>query len=195
MAYRHYETEGFIISRRNFGEANRIYLVFTQDFGLINVLAQSSRRSLSKLRYHLETFSFVSLTLVLGREYWRVVGASNSLRVRQTNGALIFFKKISLVICRLIQGEEAGHAIFQDLKQANILLTLDLTTVNQDQLANLEIFIVARLLKQLGYLNPESKELPLFTEGRFSWDDVDKINPIKLSLVKKINEALKATQL
>jgi len=195
MAYRHYETEGLIISHRNLGEANRLYQILTLDFGLINVLAQSVRRDRSKLRHHLENFSFVRLVLVHGREFWRLVGVDDlGLLARSAKEVFPFLKKISLVLQRLIQGEEANPLIYQDLKQAMILI-LKKEQGSMDNLSTLEIFVLARLLTQLGYLAPPAELKSVFSLQIFSWADIERVKGFKSLLVRQINEALEITQL
>ena len=196
MAYRHYETEGLIIGYHNLGEANRLYQVLTRDFGLVNILAQGVRRDRSKLRHHLKNFSFTHLVLVRGREFWRVVGVDDldlsSLGASKI--ALPFLKKISLVLQRLIHGEEANPFIYQDLKQAWVLIIGQARPV-EEGLVDLEVFILVRLLTQLGYLAPLAGLAELVSSPAFSWVEVKNLGRERLSLIKKINQALELTQL
>ncbi|MFA6253843.1 MAG: recombination protein O N-terminal domain-containing protein [Candidatus Paceibacterota bacterium] len=195
MAYRHYDTEGLIISHRNLGEANRLYQILTLDFGLINVLAQGVRHDRSKLRHHLENFSFARLILVRGREFWRVVGANDlNLPGKPSREILSFLKKISLVLQRLIHGEETNSPIYQDLKQASLLLG-DGDSQAKDCLVDLEIFIMVRILIKLGYLVPLPELKNIFSPPTFSWLEVGKVKDFKSLLIKQINQALEVTQL
>lgn len=195
MAYRHYETEGLIIGYRNLGEANRLYQVLTRDFGLINILAQSVRRGRSKLRSHLKNFSFTRLVLVRGREFWRVVGVDDpDLPIINSKIALLFLKKISLVLQRLIHGEEANPFIYQDLRQAWLLI-VNQTRLSEENLIDLEVFILVRLLTQLGYLAPLPDSNDLISSPTFSWAEIKSLGWQRLSLIKKINQALELTQL
>lgn len=195
MAYRHYETEGLIISHRNLGEANRLYQILTPDFGLINVLAQGVRREPSKLRYHLENFSFTRLTLVRGREFWRVVGVSDlGLQIRFSKEALPFFKKVFLVLQRLVHGEEFNPLIYNDFKRAANLIFERSPFLTED-LSNLEVFTLIRLLIQLGYLSLPIEPADIFLTPDFSWVEVEKIKMVRPALIKRINQALMATQL
>ncbi len=195
MAYRHYETEGLIIGHRNLGEANRLYQVLALDFGLINVLAQGIRHGRSKLRYHLEDFSFARLNLVRGREIWRVVGADDlGLPNPSAQEGHFFLKKMALILRRLIHGEEANPIIYQDLKQAFLLIS-ESVPPSRRNLVNLEVFIVARLLSQLGYLAPSPELKNIFLDPDFSWREIEKIKDFRSSLIKQINQALEITQL
>ncbi len=195
MAYRHYETEGLIVGCLNLGEANCLYQILTNDFGLINVLAQGVRRDRSKLRYHLENFSFACLTLIRGREFWRVVGASDLESVTKLPSQILpFFKKITLVLQRLIQGEELNSLIYQDLKQSNFLL-LDSDKQLPKNMINLEIFILTRLLIQLGYLAPSSETKNFLLAKTFAWPEIELVENFQPLLIKQINQALAITQL
>lgn len=195
MAYRHYETEGLIINQRNLGEANRLYQVLTNDFGLISVLAQGVRLDKSKLRPHLQNFSFVKFVLVRGREFWRVVGVSDLDFPRKwPEGSLPFIKKVSLVLLRLIHGEDRRLLLYQDLKRMFSLI-LEKENLSLDDSTNAEIFILLRILSRLGYL-PGSERVPMiFLKDDFSWNEIEETRSRRGELVRQINQALEATQL
>ncbi len=60
-------TEGIILKRRNFGEADRIVTIFTRDFGKITVLAKGVRRPRSKKAGHLELGSWCKVFVAKGK--------------------------------------------------------------------------------------------------------------------------------
>lgn len=64
---RTYKTEGIIIKRRNFGEADRILTVFTKRFGKIQVKAVGVRRITSRRSPHVELLNLSVLTLHKGK--------------------------------------------------------------------------------------------------------------------------------
>lgn len=63
---RTYKTEGIIIKRRNFGEADRILTVFTKRFGKIQVKAVGVRRITSRRSPHIELLNLSVLSLHKG---------------------------------------------------------------------------------------------------------------------------------
>lgn len=67
MEQRTYSTEGVIIGRRNFGEADRTLTIFTKHFGKIRVLAKGVRKTTSRKRGSLELFSLVKIFVARGR--------------------------------------------------------------------------------------------------------------------------------
>jgi recombinational DNA repair protein (RecF pathway) len=190
MAHCRYHTEGLVVGHIAQGEANRLYQVLTPDFGLIRVHAQGVRLEKSKLRYNLQNYHFADIDLVRGREYWRLVGAEKitSANLTQTN----FCRKISSVLLRLIHGEEANRFIFSDLSQAWELLASEPSNL---KLEDLEIFILVRLLFNLGYLALSPLTSPLVSLEEFSLQDIFAIADKRVSLIKVINSSLNSSGL
>ncbi len=62
-----YRCEGIVIRRRDFGEADRLVTVLTDDHGKVRALAKGSRRTKSRLGGHLEPYARVRLMLARGR--------------------------------------------------------------------------------------------------------------------------------
>lgn len=64
---RTYKTEGIILKRSNFGEADRILTIFTKHYGKIKARAPGIRRTTSRKSAHLELFNLASLFLAQGK--------------------------------------------------------------------------------------------------------------------------------
>jgi DNA repair protein RecO (recombination protein O) len=60
-------TEGIILSRTDYGEADRIITLLTPDHGKLRLLAKGVRRVKSKLAGGIELFSVSSITFIPGR--------------------------------------------------------------------------------------------------------------------------------
>src|SRR3990167_10533762 len=60
-------TEGVILSRRNYGEADRIVTFFTRDYGKITVLCKGVRRPRSKKAGHLELGNWCKIFVASGK--------------------------------------------------------------------------------------------------------------------------------
>ena len=52
------------MARRNFGEADRILVLYTRDFGRVSVIAKGVRKLTSRKRGHVEVFSQISFSAV-----------------------------------------------------------------------------------------------------------------------------------
>lgn len=187
MAYRHYETEGLVLGHTSHGEANRLYKILSPDFGLIMVLAQGVRLEKSKLRYKLQNYHLVQLSLVRGKEYWRLTGAEREAVANRNQVA--FSHKISLVLLRLIHGEESSDYIFSDLKQAWGLLAKESLERGESKLKDLEIFILIRLLFNLGYLATSPLVEPILSIILFSWEELNYVEAKRLALINIINSS------
>ena len=62
-----YKTEGIIIKRINFGEADRILTIFTKHYGKIKAIAKGIRKIKSRRAPHLELFNQTVLFLYKGK--------------------------------------------------------------------------------------------------------------------------------
>lgn len=141
MAYTVHTTEGFILSSAPVGEANRIFHIFTREFGVIIATAQGVRLSKSKLRPHLLDYSFSSVSLVKGKEFWRITSAAG---VSRSNNKI--YIQILTIIKRLLQGEGEHETLFDYLKKELFKDNLDETT------------IMINILTDLGYVSPKELE-------------------------------------
>lgn len=70
------KTQGIIIRRSNFSEADRILTILTANLGKIKAIAKGSRKILSKLGGSLEPYMLVGLQLHEGKTFYVVTGAS-----------------------------------------------------------------------------------------------------------------------
>jgi recombinational DNA repair protein (RecF pathway) len=75
MAIEKYVTQCLVIESYDQGEHDRVYKLFTREFGMITAHAKSVRKLESKLRAHVMPRSMSLVTLVQGKEIWRLVGA------------------------------------------------------------------------------------------------------------------------
>jgi DNA repair protein RecO (recombination protein O) len=67
MKPRSYTSIGIILARRNFGEADRILVVYSKNFGRLSLMAKGVRRPKSRKRGHIEVFSLVNFQGVSGK--------------------------------------------------------------------------------------------------------------------------------
>ena len=136
-----YTSEGIVLTRRNFGEADRILVLYTKDFGRISLLAKGIRRPKSKKRGHVEVFNKIRFQAVSGRGLDIMTEAEVVDDFKEIRTSL---KKISLayylteVIGRIThEGEENIEVYnllfnsFQKLKSTKMLKKLRLNFVTE----------------------------------------------------------------
>ncbi|MEK7135291.1 MAG: recombination protein O N-terminal domain-containing protein [Patescibacteria group bacterium] len=141
MSYHIYTTRGLILSERPLREADRVYSILTRDLGLIRATALGVRKESSKLRGLLEPITLASVSLVRGKEYWRITSVELIERVVAKPEIL---RPLAL-LDKLVQGE-AHHAELFDAVQ------IGLRQGSEEQ-------FVAQILFHLGYLREEDLNL------------------------------------
>src|SRR3989338_2789492 len=66
MALQH-KTQGFVFKKSDVLEADRVFSVFTRDFGRLEILGKAIRKINSKLRGNIEIFSFSEIEFIEGK--------------------------------------------------------------------------------------------------------------------------------
>jgi recombinational DNA repair protein (RecF pathway) len=199
MAYTIHQTRAYVLRSTAIGEANRRLDLLSEELGLIRANAQGIRYLKSKLRYVLSDYALADVSLVRGKDYWRLVNAvpdedifySLSPQLR-----MIFIKVFSLLV-RLITGEHPEPDIFWLIRGAH-KFAKDLNEteqVNDDKyIKSFESLIILRLLNLLGYVGNEEI---LKKYGKNDWNNdilLDAVNERK-KIVGVINHALRESGL
>jgi DNA repair protein RecO (recombination protein O) len=64
MKLRTFSTEGIVLAKRNFGEADRIFSIYTKDYGRLSLIGKGVRKPGSRKRGHLEVFNKIKFSAV-----------------------------------------------------------------------------------------------------------------------------------
>ena len=189
-----YHTEGIILSSRNFGEAGEHYFIFSIDFGVVMASAEGVLKMHSKLRYVLQDFSYLKIDFVQGKNIFRVTNASktNMLeKITKQPHTFEVFANIARLLKRLLAGVEPNETLFIDL--LNGLFILEKTKKKED-LRNIEVIIVLRILNNLGYIG-ENEILQNLVKSPFEENLVFEVSKDRTKVLHQINKALKETHL
>jgi recombinational DNA repair protein (RecF pathway) len=111
MAIEKYTTTCIVIESFEHGEHDKVYKLFTREFGMIFARATSVRKLESKLRAHLLPRTRSLVTLVQGREVWRLVGAQHEESIAVQS------QDVVALLNRLIRGEGSHKALYDRLVQ------------------------------------------------------------------------------
>lgn len=65
--FTHYRTEGIVIKKADYSEADILLTVYTKDFGRVEVVARGSRKITSKLRPVIEFMAVVEIEFIQGK--------------------------------------------------------------------------------------------------------------------------------
>jgi len=148
----HYRTQGLFLKKEDRGEADQIFVVYTKDFGKLEILGKAIRKIASKLRSGADIFYFSEIEFIQGKTQKTLTDAilinkfgdirKNLIKLRITN-------KISEVFNDLVKNQEPDERIW------NLLLeTFDrLNTSYKLQAISYKIYYYFfwNFLRYLGY--------------------------------------------
>lgn len=161
MSYTIFTTDSFIIKARQSKDADLSLLIFTKDFGLISATAKSARLAKSKLRHALQTLSFSSVSLVRGREIWRVTSAKKYASLYDKRLPIQYrtlFSRILKFVERFCPKEVVEYHIYEDLKKISAFIfkrEADKVPVSEKDIEILELIMMVKVLNKLGYIGLE----------------------------------------
>lgn len=142
-------TEGIVLNRTNFGEADRILTVLTPDHGRVRLIAKGVRRVKSKLAGGIELFSISYITFIKGKsDIYTLI----STRLKHyfshipTNIERTMFGYDVLKLINRTVEDSAGPEYFELLSRT--LEALNDLDLSQD---GLELWFKAQLLKLAGH--------------------------------------------
>ncbi len=150
--FTHYRTRGFIINKTDKGESDRIFTVFTEDFGKLELLARSERKIKSKLRAGLELFYLSEIEFIQGKAYKTLTDAvliESFAGTRKDLGKLKIAKQITEVLDALVRGEESDQQIWQLLSGS--LEALDNWKIENWKLKIIYYYFLWNFLSIMGY--------------------------------------------
>jgi|SRR5665213_1304925 len=189
--YQKYNTDALVLGSRELAEADKVFALYTKDFGLVRARASSIRSEHSKMRYALQKFSRANVSLVRGKRGWRAAGAASQKNASGTVQSISAFARISELVLRLVHGEERNEYLFAALAEAHDALTQE----QCDVWATIEIVCVARILYALGYISNEALSTALFTHTAYTGESLLEAETMKDKLLTSINKAIAETQL
>ncbi|MCF7843575.1 recombination protein O N-terminal domain-containing protein [Candidatus Gracilibacteria bacterium] len=160
MAIEKYVTNCFVLESYDQSEHDRVYKLFTREFGLITAHAKSIRKLESKLRAHILPRSVSLVTLVQGREVWRLVGAEEQFMYEHG------IHEATALLKRFIRGE-GEHKVLYDR-----LIQFLKTTKNYD-VKMVRVLLYYIFLVELGYADAKVIGAKNFKEySTWSVDDL-----------------------
>ena len=189
--YQKYQTESIVLSSRERGEADRVFALYTKDFGLVWARASGVRREESKMRYALQQYAHVHIGLVRGKRGWRLAGATAARQLSGSAAGAPTFARIAQLILRLVHGEEQNQFLFDTLALSHAALAESASHA----VPLIELAAVARVLYALGYLSSKAAGAALFAQTELSFIALDEVEAQREALLREINKAIAETQL
>ena len=115
MSTSYYKTEGLVFRIQDQFEADRMFSVFTKDFGRLEILGRAIRKIDSKLRGGIDIFSLSRIEFIQGRNQKTLTDAVAQERFKNIYDSpekLAIAYKVSNVIDDFIKGQEPDENIF-----------------------------------------------------------------------------------
>ena len=170
---RTYKTEGIILKRINYGEADRILTIYTKHYGKIKALAKGVRRITSRRGGNIELFNQTVLFLHKGRnldilQEAQVISSFKSWRKNLKKVSTAYY--FSELVDKLTPEAQANQQVFE-------LLRRFLTKISTASLPELTRSFEEALLRELGFGVP----VELKKDSRSLKDYIESITEKKLN--------------
>ncbi len=115
-----YRTLGIILKKIEQREADRVFVIYTKDFGKLKILGRAIRKIKSKLRGGAELFYLSEIEFIQGKIYKTLTDAvliNNFSNMRSDLERLKIAYQVSEVLDKLVKGQEFDENIWQLLNE------------------------------------------------------------------------------
>lgn len=111
-----YQTRAIILKREDIFEADRLYYLYTEDFGIVRAIAGSVRKISAKLTGHLEPFSVIWVELMTKKNgdlfITTALSETNLLGNSAVPGQISLVAKMSQFALKMLRGQEKDEAMW-----------------------------------------------------------------------------------
>ena len=154
------------MSRRNYGEADRILTIFTKHYGKLRVIAKGVRRTTSRKKGSVELFNYIKFFAVSGKRLDLIT------EVEVKSGFLGFKKDLNKVAVAYHLAEVVERLTPENQENKEILELLIIAYARLEKLDYWQLYDFAltfkvKILEELGFLEreqPAPKNLDAFIE-------------------------------
>jgi len=112
----HYKTRGFVFKKEDRMESDRVFSVFTKEYGRIEVYGKAIRKIASKLKSGIEIFSLSELEFIQGKNKKTLTDAVFLETFSRAYSSVEHYQiacNISELVDQVIHGQEKDEAILQ----------------------------------------------------------------------------------
>jgi DNA repair protein RecO len=162
MAYATYTTNALVCGTFDRNTADRSYLLFTREAGMLYADARSAREERSRQRYSLQDFTLVRVSLVKGKGGWKV-GSIQALHNfyheavdQAARGSVV---SVFRLLRRFFKGEEPAVELFD-----YVVESISQLAGQQTDRMFLQMLVQVHILAELGYV--DSQLLPSTLQNR-----------------------------
>ncbi len=148
----HHQAQAFVLGETEKGEADKILMLFSREFGRIDVLAKAIRKMQSKLRGNISLFSLSGIQFIQGKSFKTLTGAilvNDFDNLKKDLERLKIAYKIADVFVCLVKPPQQDEKIWRLLKE--VFEYLDNSQLGIKDLKIIYPYFFWRLLAILGY--------------------------------------------
>ena len=162
MVYQTYTTTAIVCGSWPRNGADKIFLLFTRELGMLYATARSVREERSRQRYALQECASVRVSLVRGRLGWRigsVIDISHPVLSAKDRQRRIAIVRLLRTVRRFLPGESPVPNVFDTITHA-------LEHLVQTNDVQAEVFTVCtqfKVLYELGYIAPTAIQQTFLT--------------------------------
>ena len=197
MGHHVHHTECFVLDGVNTGESSRYLSLLTHNLGLVRAMARSLREEKSKLRYSLQNYSHSTVSLVRGRDIWRVTGAQSKYNfyenLRRDKRKQAMLVRITALIKRMLPNEERNDYLFSTFSEGVSFVWN--TQLTDEELHFVEYLVVLRILYSLGYVPKTIAFETLFDSTNITHELLSRIERAQSDVLVAINRSLRESHL
>lgn len=182
------KTNGIVIKANNFGEKDKIYTLFSCDFGIISCIGKGVRSIKSRRAPSLDTLNLVSLKLYKRSDFYYVSEVAlieNFENIKKNLVTSVYSYFILENISNLLHSEEVSYATFQEL--VKVLRTLNTNPHKR----NVYLFL-RNLIKHSGFWDKDFDSLPfistLLSNGTLLQVDQNRLEDFFIEIVEEVGE-------
>jgi len=157
----HYRTQGLILKKKDRGETNQLFTVYTKDYGKLEILGKAIRKIKSKLRSGADLFYLSDIEFIQGRTHKTLTDAiliEKFPQIKKDLGKLNIANKITASLDSLTGNEEKDERIWSLLLKTFRILNNHQPSIKSFQL--IYHYFFWKLLVTLGY-KPELYNCPI----------------------------------
>jgi len=115
-----YKTRAFVFKKNNINESDRIFSVFTDDFGRLDIFAKAIRKNASKLRSGIDIFFMSEIEFIQGKNKKTLTDAAIIEKfdnICQDSEKFKIANRIGEILDNFIKGEEKDEDMFNLLNE------------------------------------------------------------------------------
>jgi len=162
-----YTTTALVLKRRDYQEHDRLFCLYTRDFGKIDVLAKGTKKISSKLNSYLEPFYLIKVMIAKGKGFDKLANCNlieGYQNLRQDLFGFALINYLAEITDNLILGQTQSYDKFDLLLKTLEVLDQEIGKKGKEKLLLLANLYGLKLLSLLGY-QPEIKRCLICHKG------------------------------